>query len=129
PCTPTDAMIRRSATHNRSTRRWTMVTTNGLIRCCAQPGDAESEQKRLHRLANSAPPLHCYNDCMPSPFPGMDPYLEPHWLDVHTSLVSGARDALNQRLPDDLIASAEERVAVEGEEADRLWGPDVQVFE
>ena len=22
-------------------------------------------------------------DGMSSPFPGMDPYLEPHWLDVH----------------------------------------------
>jgi hypothetical protein len=24
---------------------------------------------------------------MNSPFPGMDPYLEPHWLDVHARLV------------------------------------------
>lgn len=60
----------------------------------------------------------------------MDPYLEPHWLDVHTSLVSRGRDALNGRLPDDLIASAEERVAVESAEGDeRLFGPDVRVFE
>ena len=28
---------------------------------------------------------------MKSPFPGMDPYLEPHWLDVHTTLVGEAR--------------------------------------
>lgn len=29
---------------------------------------------------------------MPSPFPGMDPYLEAHWGDVHTSLATYARD-------------------------------------
>lgn len=67
---------------------------------------------------------------MGSPFPGMDPYLERHWLDVHTALVAGTRDSLNQGLPDDLIASAEERVAVETDEGKhRLIGPDVRVFE
>jgi len=58
----------------------------------------------------------------------MDPYLEPHWLDVHTSLVSGARDRLNQVLPEDLVASAEERIAVESEEDQvREFRPDVKV--
>jgi hypothetical protein len=60
----------------------------------------------------------------------MDPYLESHWLDVHTSLVTGARDSLNEKLPEDLVASAEERVAVESQLGeDRLYGPDVRVFE
>jgi hypothetical protein len=60
----------------------------------------------------------------------MDPYLEPHWRDVHTSLISGARDMLNKRLPDDLIASAEERIAVESEAGEeRRFAPDVRVFE
>jgi hypothetical protein len=31
----------------------------------------------------------------------MDPYLEPHWLDVHASLAIGSRDSLNEQLPDD----------------------------
>lgn len=72
---------------------------------------------------------------MKSPFPGMDPYLERHWLDVHASLITSARNMLNQRLPDDLIARAEERVAVEAGLADasgggrRRIGPDVRVFE
>ena len=67
---------------------------------------------------------------MPSPFPGMDPYLEPHWLDVHTSLVAGARRALNKELPSGLVARVEERVSVESEsEVDRKLGPDVRVFE
>ena len=67
---------------------------------------------------------------MKSPFPGMDPYLESHWLDVHSSLVTSARDALNEQLPDDLVASVEERIAVESEGGtDRLISPDVRVFE
>ena len=36
---------------------------------------------------------------MPSPFPGMDPYLEQHWGDVHTSLVIYARNQLQKVLP------------------------------
>ena len=45
---------------------------------------------------------------MPSPFPGMDPYLEPFWLDVHARLVTYAADALAEQLPEDLVASTEE---------------------
>ena len=66
---------------------------------------------------------------MPSPFPGMDPYLEPHWLDVHTSLIGEARRNLNRSLPTGLVARAEERVAIESSEDDvRRVGPDVRVF-
>ncbi len=60
----------------------------------------------------------------------MDPYLEPYWLDVHSTVAIGARDALNERLPEDLVAHVEERVAIEswtGEE--RQFGRDVRVFE
>src|SRR5688500_1583674 len=67
---------------------------------------------------------------MKSPFPGMDPYLEPHWLDVHTKLVAYTADDLNARLPDDLVASTEERVAVESDRGEeRTIGPDVRIFE
>jgi hypothetical protein len=67
---------------------------------------------------------------MPSPFPGMDPYLEAHWLDVHTALVAASRRALNERLPEDLIARAEERVAIESDAGrSSTLGPDVRVFE
>src|SRR5438874_11797542 len=40
------------------------------------------------------------NDIMPSPFPGMDPYLEtPNlWPDVHHELISQIRSALNPAL-------------------------------
>src|SRR5579871_513996 len=68
---------------------------------------------------------------MASPFPGMDPYLEPQWLDVHTKLVAYAADALNSLLPDDLIARTEERVGIETDEPElpATVSPDVSVFE
>ena len=58
----------------------------------------------------------------------MDPFLEPHWFDVHSSLVVATRDELNQRLPEDLVARSAERVAVESEDAERQIGPGVRVF-
>ncbi len=66
---------------------------------------------------------------MPSPFPGMDPYLEKHWGDVHSSLVTYARDQLQKVLPDDLRARVEERVIVAGLERPRSFYPDVRVID
>src|SRR5436309_2366372 len=68
---------------------------------------------------------------MPSPFPGMDPYLEDHWRDVHTSLVIYIRDALQEVMPASLRSRVEERVVFETPqglaEEDRY--PDVRVVE
>ena len=65
---------------------------------------------------------------MKSPFPGMDPWLEWHWGDVHHSLIQYSRDALQPRLPEDLRARVEERVFVEDEgERRRSVVPDVVV--
>jgi hypothetical protein len=50
---------------------------------------------------------------MKSPFPGMDPYLERYWEDVHPTLIVHARESLQPRLPDDLIARIERRVFLE----------------
>ena len=50
---------------------------------------------------------------MKSPFPGMDPYLERHWGDVHQALVTYIRDQLQPSLPDDLRARMQERVYIE----------------
>lgn len=47
---------------------------------------------------------------MQSPFPGMDPYLERHWGDVHHSIITFARGMLNEQLPGDLRARVEERI-------------------
>ncbi len=68
---------------------------------------------------------------MPSPFPGMDPYLEAHWRDIHASLIIYTRDALQGVLPGSLRARAEERVLLEtpqGIAAHPLY-PDVRVVE
>ena len=43
---------------------------------------------------------------MKSPFPGMDPFLERHWGDVHQAVVTYIRDSLQSRLPADLRAHA-----------------------
>src|SRR5215469_12446104 len=68
---------------------------------------------------------------MPSPFPGMDPYLEAHWRDVHASLIIYARDALQGVLPTSLRARVEERVLLETPQglADHPLFPDVRVVE
>ena len=67
---------------------------------------------------------------MKSPFPGMDPYLEAHWRDVHARLILYACDQIELQLPPNLIARVEERVVVEPEEGDvRAIYPDVRVVE
>src|SRR5207248_5881448 len=65
-----------------------------------------------------APPLASadigYNRrLMKSPFPGMDPYLESRWSDVHTALCTGIRTALQPRLPRGLRARAQQDVLLE----------------
>lgn len=52
---------------------------------------------------------------MPSPFPGMDPYLEDPggWLDIHGRLITYLGDDLNQALAGRYVARAQERVVVE----------------
>lgn len=68
---------------------------------------------------------------MPSPFAGMDPYIESWiWPDFHASLISVVRDRLNPRLPKRYIASTEIFVwCVTEEERLLLGGPDVHVME
>ncbi len=67
---------------------------------------------------------------MNSPFPGMDPYLEAHWRDVHHALITYARDQIQSQLPAGLLARMEERVFVEPEEGEgRVVYPEVRVVE
>lgn len=51
---------------------------------------------------------------MPSPFPGMDPYLESpaHWSDFHPRFILEIAGAINDRLPDHYIARIGEHVMV-----------------
>ena len=65
---------------------------------------------------------------MPSPFPGMDPWLETRWGDVHTKLCVYACDSLNQQLGLDCQATVDERVVLQTDEGgDRGVYPDVRV--
>ena len=62
---------------------------------------------------------------MKSPFPGMDPYLEARWSDVHVKLIAYIAEALQPLLPRALRARSEERVVLEavGDEDDEDGGP------
>jgi hypothetical protein len=66
-----------------------------------------------------------------SPFPGMDPYLEQSWRDVHHKLCTYSCDDLQQQLGDALIARVDERLVVEVpvERRRRDLSPDVRVVE
>ena len=65
-----------------------------------------------------------------SPFPGMDPYLESHWGDIHHSIIQYARDQMQEQLPDSFRARVEERVFVEADDhVSRNIFPDVRIIE
>src|SRR3954453_17494847 len=68
---------------------------------------------------------------MPSPFPGMDSYLEVHWGDIHQRVITYACDQLQPLLPEGLRARMEERVFVDlwPEEKPRSFVPDLRIVE
>ncbi len=68
---------------------------------------------------------------MPSPFPGMDPYLEGHlWPDVHHSLAYLLTVQLTPRLPDAYLAHLNKYTVEDtapGEDIGIMY-PDVEIF-
>src|SRR5437868_2144816 len=68
---------------------------------------------------------------MPSPFPGMDPYLEhpAFWSDFHSTFINYWREALVDQLPDEYEANLGERVYLVEHDPDsrKLIFPDVAV--
>jgi hypothetical protein len=50
---------------------------------------------------------------MKSPFPGLDPYLEPFWSNVHTRMMTYIADALQSQLPQGLWTRVEEVVTID----------------
>jgi hypothetical protein len=64
---------------------------------------------------------------MPSPFPGMDPYLEhpAWWRGVHHRLITYIADTLSAQLPERYVVDIDERLYVV--EAERDLYPDVLV--
>ena len=69
---------------------------------------------------------------MPSPFPGMDPYLEDReiWSGVHARLIADIQEVLNRSLRPKYVVRVEERVYVSDEEDPGrvLFVPDAQVL-
>jgi Protein of unknown function (DUF4058) len=63
---------------------------------------------------------------MPSPFPGMDPYLEDPltWRSVHGALLTTLMSQLNNSLPEGLMAVIEDRVVISTQ---RSISPDVSI--
>jgi hypothetical protein len=53
---------------------------------------------------------------MPTPFPGMDPYLESEgeWLDFHTRFLTHWSEAIANAIPEDYEVRIEERLRVIG---------------
>lgn len=69
---------------------------------------------------------------MPSPFPGMDPYIESskRWGDFHANLIASMRNELNARLPQGYAAETDQYVwIVEPGSPDEWIEPDIYVAE
>src|SRR3954470_17794767 len=70
-------------------------------------------------------------EAMPSPFPGMDPYLEDpaNWQDFHHTFITYAREAILSALPTHYTARIQERVSLveEPRPSRRGASPDVSV--
>ena len=68
---------------------------------------------------------------MPSPFPGMDPYIEcqANWQDFHNCLIAEIRKVLGVALPGDYIAQTDEHVEIVGPDESPWphYRPDVMV--
>ena len=69
---------------------------------------------------------------MPSPFPGMDPYIEAYgdWIDFHGAFMAYARDYLNDRLPAGYAASLDTQLKLVHADEDVVQGrmrPDLGV--
>lgn len=67
---------------------------------------------------------------MKNPFPGMNPWLQEFWRDIHAKLLVYACDQLNSELPAGLQARVDERLAIDAEEEKaRTYLPDVSITE
>jgi hypothetical protein len=68
---------------------------------------------------------------MPSPFPGMDPYLEDPalWPDMHHGMISGIQAALNPHIRPKYVAAVEMRVYISDDDDSgrRVMVPDVRI--
>ena len=67
---------------------------------------------------------------MPSPFPGMDPFIEGQsWKGFHDIFLGDLRDALNWSLPERYVADVQERVTVVTDAGERTFVGDLAVHD
>ena len=68
-----------------------------------------------------------------NPLPGMNPWLETYWGDIHTKLTTYACDSIQSQLPADLQARVEEYLSVSEAVEDRILrrhvAPDAHIIE
>jgi hypothetical protein len=70
---------------------------------------------------------------MPSPFPGMDPFLEDqgYWKELHTKYLNGIQDAIAERISDSYEVRLEERLSLiyetDSDPKRNVW-PDVAIL-
>lgn len=64
-----------------------------------------------------------------NPFPGMNPFFEQQWRDAHARLNTYICDALQERLPPDLVIREEQVVTIGAGGPAIAYRPDVQVRE
>jgi hypothetical protein len=65
-----------------------------------------------------------------NPFPGMNPFLERFWPDVHLAIIGYIRDEIAGLLPPGLKARGEENISLaEPDDKSRIVRPDVAVVE
>ncbi len=67
---------------------------------------------------------------MPSPFPGMDPWLERRGVfpSFHNTFIAQLQEAINAVIPPPYFSSIGTRVVIEGDTPDRLVEPDVHIL-
>src|SRR5262245_17575740 len=92
------------------------------------PGTALGGRGLLCYIHQTEHALRAVRRCsMPSPFPGMDPYLESPqlWPTFHSPLVTAIAEVLNAALPRAYVARESPRLYVLG--ATQSYDPDVSV--
>ena len=65
---------------------------------------------------------------MTNPFPGMNPYLEADWTDVHPTLLTLARAQLQKQMPGSLVVRVEQDIRVDDEAESRRFKPDIAIW-
>ena len=64
-----------------------------------------------------------------NPFPGMNPYMEEDWPDIHTTLITECRRHIQRQLPEDLVAKVEQDLRVGAAEEKGKYRADIEIRE